>query len=305
MSASLRSTIAVVAAGLSCLVIGNAWAQRETEREIEREGTSAQSADTDADREGTGQTTQQRREYTAQFRGAQATAGNQEEQVERFLAECLLAKNEAEVEFGQFAQQQAQNPQVKEFAQRMVQDHRKLIQQLQPLAGGQAATERSASTSITTTSQVDAQRQASETTRLPGSPGAGQATPGATSATQSLTATDRPANQQNDALNRLAQIERQITERHAQTLREELQQKRGAEFDQAFVGSQIAEHMHMLAALEVIAQQGPERLQQIAQQAQPTVEQHLQHAKQLKQQLMGQAGRASTQAERQPARTQR
>jgi hypothetical protein len=60
----------------------------------------------------------------------------------------------------------------------------------------------------------------------------------------------------------------------------------------------------MLAALEVIEQQGPDQLRQIAQQAQPTVEQHLQHAKQLMKQLEG-ASPSRSQAERQPSRTQR
>ena len=47
-------------------------------------------------------------------------------------------KNKCEVEFAQLAQQQSQNPQVKEFAQMLEQDHQKIVQQLEPLAGGQA-----------------------------------------------------------------------------------------------------------------------------------------------------------------------
>jgi predicted outer membrane protein len=288
-------SVGMVAAGLSCLVIGSAWAEQETEREYEREGISAEAEDRATDQAGQvqiDQTRQQGQQYTAQFRGTQRTAG-QDEEVQRFLATCLLEKNKAEVELGKFAQQQAQNPQVKEFAQRMAQEHQQLVQKLQPLAGMQGARTSAAG-------QIDARRQPADTTRLPGSPGAGQLNP---EANQNLTA-GRAAGQQNPALNEIAQIERQITERHKEAVREELEQKQGAEFDKCYLGAQIGGHMHMLAALEVIEQQGPDQLRQIAQQARPGVEQHLEQAKQLMKQLEG-GSPASSQAERQPSRTQR
>jgi predicted outer membrane protein len=282
--------IGLAAAGLSCLMIANAWAQqREAEREYEREGGAAQSQQLQTGQ--TDQATQQGQPYTAQFRGTQQTAG-QNEPVQRFLASCLLQKNKAEVELGQIAQQQAQNPQVKEFAQRMVQDHQQIVQKLQPLAGMQDAR-------TGASSQFDAQRQTADATRLPGSPGAGQPN---RDVSRDLT-TDRATGRQNPALNELAQIERQITDRYFESVREDLQQKQGVEFDKCYLGSQIGGHMHMLAALEVIEQQGPDQLRQIAQQAQPKVQQHLEHAKQLMKQLEGSSA-TSSQAERQP-RTQR
>jgi predicted outer membrane protein len=275
-------------------MLAMAWAQqRQTERQYEREGGATQQSQTGQ----TNQATQQSQQYTAQFRGTQATTGSEAE-VQRFLASCLLAKNQAEVELGQFAQQQAQNPEVKQFAQTMVQDHRQLVQKLQPLAGAPST---QASTSLETTGQIDAQRQAADTTRLPGSPGAGQPSRD-TSINQSLTAS-RTGGQQNAALNQIAQIEKQVTQRFNEAVREELQQKQGAEFDKCYIGSQVGGHMHMLAALEVIEQQGPDQLRQIAQQTRPTVEQHLQHAKQLGKQLEGTT--PTSQAERQSPRTQR
>jgi predicted outer membrane protein len=214
--------------------------------------------------------------------------------VERHLAKCLLTKNQAEIEISQFAQQQAQNPEVKQFAQDMVQEHQQLSQKLQPIAGMQAAAGRTQQP-LSEARQSDAQRQASDTTRLPGSAGAGQ---------QGLTAAGRPAGQQNAALNQLAEIDRQITDRVTQAVREQLQEKSGAEFDQCYLGYQVGNHTHMLAALEVIAQESEGQLRQVAQQAQSTVREHLDHAKQLMKE-QSQPGQASSQAERQPARTQR
>lgn len=302
MSASLKMRVGVVAAGLSCLVIGYAWAQQQQD---DLPGAPERANTGQLDRPAT----QEGQRYTAQFRGTQTTATGQDKELQSFLASCLLAKNEAEVELGQLAQQRAQNPEVKEFAQKTVQDHRQIVQQLQPLARMQKTTTRT-ETSLDASSQIDAERQATDTTRLPGSPGAAQqSTRGAATTenlnrddNQTLTA-DRAAGQ-NAALNQLAEIERQITERHKEAVREELQQKQGAEFDKCYVGGQVAGHMHMLAALEVIQEQGPDQLRQIAKDAQPTVQQHLDHAKQLMKQLEG-AGATTNRAERQPTRTQR
>jgi predicted outer membrane protein len=285
--------VGLLAAGLSCLMIGNAWAEREVEGEYAREGQSAQSQQSTAERAATEQQGQQ---YTAQFRGTQPAAESNKE-VEQYFATCLLKQNEAEVEIAQFAQQQTQNPEVKQFAQMLVQDHRQLIQKLQPLAGQHGA--RSNAPSLGAQSQTDAQRQASDTTRLPGASAAGQPN---RNVNQNLTGIHE-AGQPNAALHEVAQIQEKIGERCVQALREELQQKEGAEFDKCFVGSQVSGHMHMLAELEVLEQQGPDQVKQIAQQARPKVQQHLEHAKQLMKQL--ESSSPTSQAERQPSRTQR
>jgi predicted outer membrane protein len=214
----------------------------------------------------------------------------------------LLQKNKCEIEFAQLAQQQSQNPQVKEFAQMLEQDHQKIVQQLEQLAGGQASqtsTRTDSQSQISASGQNDAQRQPSDTTRLPGSPGA-------TQTTRSQTQTEAYGSQEmTGPIAQLAQIEKQIGERQKQAMLDELQQKSGAEFDKCYVGSQVSSHMQSLAALEVISQQQQGKLAQVAQQAQPTVQQHLDHAKQLAKQLES-GGQPRSQAERQtPPRTQR
>jgi predicted outer membrane protein len=299
---ALRVKVGSVAAALGLLFGSSALAQ-QAERDYQRDASGVQLQDRSDSQLRTGQTIETRQpgqQYTAQFRGTQRATGSEAE-VGRFLAGCLLAKNQAEVELGQFAQQQSQNPEVKEFAQRMVQDHQQMVEKLQQVAGTQASAGSRSTPGTSTTpgaaSQLDSQRQTSDTTRLPGSPGATQSS---RDAAQSLAATG----QQSGALNEIAQIERQIAERQTEATREELQQKQGAAFDKAYVGCMIGEHVHMQAALEVIQQQGPSNLQQLAQQALPKVEQHLQHAKQLMQQLESHAS-ATNQAERQPSRTQR
>jgi hypothetical protein len=182
------------------------------------------------------------------------------------------------------------------------QDHQKIVQQLEQLAGGQASqtsTRTDSQSQISASGQNDAQRQPSDTTRLPGSPGA-------TQTTRSQTQTEAYGSQEmTGPIAQLAQIEKQIGERQKQAMLDELQQKSGAEFDKCYVGSQVSSHMQSLAALEVISQQQQGKLAQVAQQAQPTVQQHLDHAKQLAKQLES-GGQPRSQAERQtPPRTQR
>jgi len=276
MSASPKFRFGIVAAGLSCLFAGYVVAQQQVG---EQQGAAIDqpAAENPAIGQREGQTDQAitpRREYTANFRGDQAKGGAQSQDVQRYVAGCLLSKNQAEVEMAEFAQQKAQTPEVKEFAQKMVQDHGKLVQQLQKLAGAQSG-ERT---------QPAASRE------------------GARQNAADQNATNRTADN-NSAVDQLLAMERQITERCTQAAREELEQKQGAEFDKCYIGAQIHGHMQMLAALEVIQQQGPEQLQQVAQQAQPKVQMHLDHAKQIMKQLEGEADTTGSREARQP-RTQ-
>lgn len=275
MSASPRLRFGLTAAGLSCLLTGLVVAQQQNANDQPGAAIDQPSA------KAAGQTDQlktQRREYTANFRGNQAAGAMQSQEVQRFLTGCLLAKNQAEVELSKFAQQQSQSPEVKEFAQMLVQDHSKFIQKLQQAAGARSATRPSAETGET--AQPATNRDAV---------GQNAAEP----------ATERTATNNNSAVDQLLAIEQQIVEHCTQAAKDELQRKQGAEFDKCYIGGQIAGHMQMLSALEVIQQQGPEQLQQLAQQAQPNVQKHLDHAKQIMKQLEG-TGSVGNRAARQP-----
>jgi len=70
---------------------------------------------------------------TATTTGTQASKVND---VQQFIEKAAIA-NMAEIQLGQLAQQQAQDPQVKQFAQMMVDDHTKALDQLKAAAGGQ------------------------------------------------------------------------------------------------------------------------------------------------------------------------
>jgi predicted outer membrane protein len=303
MSAFRKMKLGVAAASVACLAAGIALAQQAIEQRNAtqlRDDVPGRAATDQADR--TTQPPRERIRSTTQIeqRNLRVQPGASSQEIDKFLAGCLLAKNKAEIEFAQLAQQQSQNPEIKQFAQKLEQDHQQLVQQLEPLAGGQAGQTSTRTQSQTRTrdlGQNDAQRQPADNTRLPGSPGA-------TQTTRSQTQTQEYGSQEmTGPFAQLYQIEKQIGERQKQAMLDELQQKSGAEFDKCYVGAMVGSHMQSLASLEVLSQQQGE-LAQVAQQAQPTVQQHLDHAKQLAKQLEG-ANQPGSQAERQRPRTQR
>jgi len=246
------------------------------------------------------------------YRAAQTAAGHNP--VEHFLATCMLGQNKAEVELSQIALQKSENAEVKQFAQKMITDHQKMIQQLQPLAMAQGGVNRSASTILGGTSESQGRSESTEgrtsdTSALPGSSGASQTIPpsGTNAVASPATATAETAtvaNRGGNAMHELMQVERQINERCLQMAKDELQQKSGAEFDKCYVGNAIGMHARALAALEVIGKQTQGTLAQVAQQAQPNVQQHFDQAKQLMKQLEGQSSAAGIQAQRETNRTE-
>jgi len=248
------------------------------------------------------------------YRTAQAAAGGPNVVVDHFLAGCLLGQNKAEVELSQIALQKSENAQVKQFAQKMIDDHQKMIEQLQPLAAMHGGANRAASTILGGTSEAQGRSEATEgrtsdITALPGSSGASQTIPpsGTSAAIPPVSATAEAATATtggNGAMHQLMQIDRQINERCLQMAKEELQQKSGAEFDKCYVGNAIGMHGHALAALEVIGKQTQGTLAQVAQQAQPTVQQHFDQAKQLMKQLDGESSAPAKQAQRETNRTE-
>jgi len=230
-----------------------------------------------------------------------------------------LVKNKGEVELSQLAVQKAENPEVKQFAQKMVQDHQKMIEQLQPLAM-QGGAHRSSSSILGSTSESRGRSETTEgrtsdTRALPGSSGASQTIPpssasgtispaDATAGTAKSEAAIATVGSGGSAVHQLMQIDRQINERALQMARDDLQQKSGTEFDKCYVGNAISAHVHALAALEVIGRETQGTLAQVAQQAQPNVQQHLNQAKQLMKQLEGQSSATGTQAQRESKRTE-
>jgi predicted outer membrane protein len=294
MSASLRVRTGAVAAGLFCWLLSAAGAEELNPNNPPIDTTqppanAATNRGGQIDRAKAPPTTDRvlrNQPYTANFRAAQGNAQPAQE-VNNYLVNCLLKKNKAEVELSQFAAGQTQNPQVKEFAQQLAKDHQQLVQKLEQLATPQADARHTGSPALDANAATGTDRttigatggRPAASSFDPATPNTGTAS-AATNSNRDATA-NTAAMHGSAALQQLAGIEQKINERCQQALREELQQKSGAEFDECYVGSQIGGHMHMLAALEVISQETQGPLKQAAEEARPLVQKHLDHAKEL------------------------
>jgi len=312
MSALLRFSAGAIAVGLCCLPLA-LLAQQIGTRNRPPGGVQQQAQPDDATQPGQPGTPQlnrpqvnrsqpgrQQQPYTSNYRGETSNAATQPSTVEGYLVNCLLKRNKGEIEISQFAVEQTQDPQVKEFAQQIIKDHQNVVEKLQQLTGAG---------SLDTNARTAADRAAIDSAPAPGSPGTDNTTLGATGTRNAAPANERsniarPGMQGNTALGQLASIEEKIADRCQQSLKEELQSKSGTEFDQCYVGSQIAGHMQMLAALEVLSEDGPGQLKQAAEDAKEIVQQHLDHAKQLANDMKSNA-RGSAQATRPSTRSER
>lgn len=200
------------------------------------------------------------------------------------IAAMLALGNVEEVALGNFASQQSQNAQVRSFAQQMVKDHSKMLQQLQQFApdfvsartgagatGGVGTTETTTRTSAAVPTESGANIQAGNT----------QVQVGGTATNSGRMGFDPLA------------VMRQISERHIASSERDLSQKQGAAFDKCYVGMQVVLHMQMLDKLQVVRNYASPQLQQGIDQGIQTTQAHLEHAKQLMAQLDPSSGGTS------------
>jgi predicted outer membrane protein len=263
MSVSLSIRFYVVGAGLACLLMGSAYAQQQTDERIESAQEGSAAAQEDIDDTESGQTDSARVDRPGPNRAVQKAERGELRQDQRRRGDRGLRAGRSDHQqveqflVGCLLQKNQNEIDAAQFAQQQSQNA-----EVKKFAQLLVEDHRQMVQQLQQLQQGRATQQGSGT-------GAGR----------------RTAGQQRGGIQQLMAIDRAINERCAAALKEELQQKQGAEFDMAFVGSQISGHMQMVATLEVLSQQGPEQVQQLAEKALPKVQSHLDHAKQLKEQL--------------------
>lgn len=92
--------------------------------------------------------------------------------------------------------------------------------------------------------------------------------------------------QVNPAINQLIAIDKQITERTTESFKQKLEEKSGAEFDQCYMGGQVACHMQASAALDVLSKHASGQLKQLASETKSKVDDHLKQAERITKELM-------------------
>jgi predicted outer membrane protein len=207
--------------------------------------------------------------------GRELTIGinnNSDNSLDQFIASCLLIGNQEEVALAQVAVDRAENENVKQFAQMLVDDHQKTIQKLQ-----QHAKQGVGLDSEPTLSAASGVRSGQSDSNL---------SPTAQQYTANRADLDRDS-ASNGALDQVLKMQQQAAQECLSMTKAMMQEKQGAEFDKAFAGSQIGAHVGMLAKLKASEQHVSSELAPIIQESQQTVQMHLEQAKQLCEELEG------------------
>jgi predicted outer membrane protein len=223
----------------------------------------------------------------------ESTRGADGDQV---LVTWLLVDNENEIELSRLAVTRAQAPEVKQFAQKMIDDHTQFVQKLQQHAGKTA-------TGMDTTDRTGRDPRAGNPTaggtgnQGTGNAGTGNPGSGTGAVGQGNTGRDpkgefpaRTGTAQDASASRTGAAgstfdhERLLRDLGKQCLASHtkmLQEKQGAEFDRCYMTMAVGAHVKAVDMLEVFRNHASPGLRPTLDEGLRTVQMHLQHAKDL------------------------
>jgi predicted outer membrane protein len=225
---------------------------------------------------------------------------------DRELAHCIINGNRKEVEVSKFALDKLQDAEIKQFAQKMIEDHSRAMQTFARFDPGSRAT-------IQTSTSTTEDRETRTSTSTERNPQPDRNPPGDRDRTdrnpqdrdndrnENRTGTqpnrDRPAAAGTTTQRQVTtstevggvakanldweQISDELTAQCIASAKRELGQKQGAEFEKAFLGLQVAAHMGMLDHLQVYQRHAGDELRAEIGKAVSTTQEHLQMAKRL------------------------
>lgn len=219
-------------------------------------------------------------------------AGQHQGQGDRQIAACLMVDDEGEIALAKFALQKSENPEVKEFAEMMIQAHGECLQKLSKFApnsttvshGSDASNPQNREKDRTVTTEdraVTENRPANAAQKTPTNP---QTNPNAKpTQAQPAGTRDQVAVGQLDYV----RIKQEIGRKNVETLKKELGERKGADFDKCYIGQQIGAHLHLADTVAVVKNYASPQLRTVLEEGEQTVGEHLAHAKQLMKKLEG------------------
>ena len=195
--------------------------------------------------------------------------------LDREIASFILPCNEGEMTLARVAEQQSQNPRVKQFAQQMIKAHTELEGKLRSFAGRVTAVNSAGDEREVTNRVNNGEKIAREPAGVDVEAGPVSVRTGAVAEPN-----------MSESLNFVA-INKQIANRLVASFQRDLEQKHGAEFDKCYIGQQIAAHQHVLDACEVCEQYASPQLRTVLVQGARAAQAHLDEAKQIMRTLEG------------------
>lgn len=242
---------------------------------------------------------QQRIQQQNDQRNAQNRQPGQQDQqasgLDQQLANCFVLGNQAEIAISQWAMEHIRDQRVKQFAQQLVTDHQQglaklrqfasyngtlevagadgneadriRIQANRPVDGGDAAERRNQLTPQNDQAQNNQDRQANDRQ--------------ADQLAQRQPGGDPRMASGGDTAAKLFEVEKKATAECLRLTKECLEKAQGEEFDQAFLGMQVAAHISMQAKLKAAEEAASPELRQVISDSQTKVKEHREHAEQL------------------------
>jgi predicted outer membrane protein len=226
--------------------------------------------------------------------GATGATGMATSDEDRFFATCIAIANDNEIALAQLAEQKAQNPEVKEFAKKMVEDHTKFGEKLRQYAAPTTGNPMGRSGVAPGERGLEPGQHPGDTSQPPVARGEGDRNRIDTSRGRGL-----PESRRTDDMGRRANetggvntgldagnvdhvaLMQELGQQCLSTAKRELESKSGAEFDKCYVGMAIAAHAMVNDELTVFSRHASSNLRTVFQEGQPTVQAHLDHAKNL------------------------
>jgi predicted outer membrane protein len=178
----------------------------------------------------------------------QADSGRQTAELTEHLAAWLAMMDHSEIELGQLAQKQADDPAVKEFAGKMVLDHGQHLKKLQRF--------------MPTLDQA-------------GRPGVEERT------AAKVTPEGRIPQAGADGHSTMMQIGADASKRALEMTKEMLGKQKGRNFDMGFMAQQVIAHTHAVATLEAMQGKGSPEFRQLVDESVKATRAHLEAAQQI------------------------
>ncbi len=213
----------------------------------------------------------------------QPVLGQNQNQGDSQLAACLIVDNEGEIAIAKFVASKSQNSDVKEFAETMVTEHEAFLKKLSQFSATSSTPRDPATHSQTnrdnpnTTTNPNANRDnpAANNQNVNRDPNAAPNTNPNTAIRTNTTAAVA-----HGGLDHI-RIKQEIGRACVETMKKELGDKKGAKFDECYVGSQIGMHLHMADTLKVLKNYASPQLRAVLEEGEKTTAEHLDHARTL------------------------
>lgn len=218
------------------------------------------------------------------------TQGDQQMLTTYFAGKLYLA-NHMEIKCGEMAAQKANNAEVKQLAQTIVQEHQQLNEKLKTFLPPEAIEkiENISGTASGAGSRPGDNRNNSATGQQRENRADGQDQrnqQGQQDPRNQQGRTGQPMQGNADSfMKQLCEIEHQAARKHMQMSSEMLQRQQGQDFDMAFLGMQIGSHTWLVAELEAIENVGSDDFKSVTKLALESSRDHKEKAQQLAQRL--------------------